>query len=175
MILLGAGYLVAGVMRLTKPAGTVLGDDRPLGWALILWALGDLVISSGFAAPMWCDVIGGAAQVSAAAAIMWVIASCLADVLRQEGRSQLRLAGELTEVSEELEVEHLSRSSMAHDARNAMTAIRTAMLTLERHGPRLDPSMQEQMREGIGTELVRLERLLDQPTATSRSNATTTS
>lgn len=175
MILLGASYYVAGVMRLTKPAVTTMEDDHLLGWALVLWAFGDLLISSGFRAPLWCDVIGGALQVGAAATIVWSAATCLTQVLRQEGRSQLRLAGELTEISDELADEHLSRRSMAHDARNAMTAIRAAMLTLERHGPRLDPSMQEQMRAGIGTELIRLEAMLDQPTTASRASAATTS
>jgi hypothetical protein len=59
--------------------------------------------------------------------------------------------------------EQSGRHRLLHDARNVVAAIRTANVTLERHGERLDPLVQDQLRAAVGSEFVRLQRLFDQP------------
>jgi hypothetical protein len=161
MVVLAAGYYAAGARRLMKSAETATPDDCDLGWALVWFAFSEVVLAVGFRAAPWCGVVGGAIQLSAVLAMVLTVSTSLIRVLKKEGRFQLQLVNDLADVSDAFEGQEVSRRRLTHDARNAMAAIRTAIVTLERYGPRLEPGVQAQIREGIGAEMHRLEELLD--------------
>jgi hypothetical protein len=161
MVSLAAGWFAAGVRRVRfGDSGTSRGD-RAMGCAMIAYAVGDVLLAVTFDTSLRWGVLGAAVQLIAAGIAAWVAVSWLLAVLSRDGIRKLRLVGELADVTTVLADEQSTRQQLLHDARNVVAAIGTATTTLERHGHRLEPVVQAQLRDAVGSELVRLQRLLD--------------
>lgn len=165
-----AGWLGVGAMRL-RVTRAVRQGDRALGAALVGYGLGNALIAVTLAGHLRWGIAGASLQLVAAAfaaraAISWLLA-----LLSTDGTVKLRLQGELSDVSVVLEGEILMRRRLQHDARNVVAAVRAATTTLERHGDHIDAETQEQLRRGVGSELGRLQRLLDAPGEAPRRTA----
>jgi signal transduction histidine kinase len=137
--------------------------ERVLGWAFLAFGLGDALLALAFDFGLSCGVIGVALQLVATAGAASVAVSWLMSSLSRDGSRRLRLASELADVSDVLAEEQSMRHRLTHDARNVVAAIRTATITLERHGDRLEPVVQERLRDTVGSEFDRLQDLFEQP------------
>jgi hypothetical protein len=164
MSVLALGWVVAGARRLTLREPTVATPgDRALGWSLIALGLGDILLAVTLKTDLRWAVVGAAVQLIGAAGAASIAVSWLLAVLSRDGSRKLRLAAELADVTNVLADEQSVRHHLLHDVRNVVTAIRAATITLERHGDRLDESVQDQLRLAVGAEFERLQLLLDQP------------
>jgi hypothetical protein len=160
MALLSVGWMAVGLARVIDPSDPPVSGEARLGWALVGFGLGDILLAVGIGSSLRWAAVGAVVQLIAAAAAAWVAVSALTTVLGQLGGLRLQLAGELNEVANVLADEQSIRRSLVHDARNVVMAIRTANLTLERHGERLEPQLQEHLQRSIGAEFGRLQDLL---------------
>jgi hypothetical protein len=164
MSLLAFGWIAAGARRFaTGDPPIAPPGERALGWSLIAFGVGDLFLAISMRTDLSWGVVGVAIQLVGAAGVASVAVSWLLTALSRDGDRRLRLAGELADVTTVLADEQSGRHRMLHDARNVVTAIRTATVTLERHGDRLDPTVQDQLRAAVGSEFDRLQNLFDQP------------
>jgi hypothetical protein len=160
---LGLGWIVAGAMRTRITASAMsLPGGRAFGWSIIAFGVGDLFLAVSLGTDLRWGAIGVAVQLVGAAAAASIAVSWLLTVLSRDGNRKLSLVGELADVTSVLANEQSGRHRLLHDARNVVAAIRTANVTLERHGDRLDPDVQDQLRSAVGSEFVRLQRLFDQ-------------
>jgi hypothetical protein len=164
MVLLSVGWVVAGVRRIILAASprSVTGELM-LGWSFIVIGAGGVLLAVAFDAGLRWGVAGVAVQLVGAAGAAGVSVAWLMSVLSRDGNRKLRLAGELADVTTVLADEQTVRHQLVHDARNLVAAIRTATITLERHGDRLDPDVQGQLQAAVGTEFARLQELLETP------------
>jgi hypothetical protein len=163
MAALSIGWVAAGAQRfgLDERPGSLPGE-RALGWALIAFGLGDVLVAVALDTNLHWAVAGVAIQAIGAAGASAVAVSWLLTLLNHDSDRRLRLVGELSEVRTVLADEQSGRHRLVHDARNVVAAIRTASGTLERHGGRLDPDVQDRLRTAVGSEFERLLQLLDQ-------------
>jgi hypothetical protein len=161
MGLLSAGWIAVGLIRVAKRSRDLAPDARALGWALLGYGLGDVLLTVSLGSAFeWADA-GAAVQLVAAAVAAKATVSCLTSVLEHDGSHRMRLVGELTDVATVLADEQSIRRSLVHDATNVVTAIRAATTTLQRHSDKISPELQEQLQETIGAEFGRLQALLD--------------
>jgi hypothetical protein len=158
---LAAGWIAAGLLRIVKPAALAATGECTFGWSLVAIGGGDVLFGLGLGGELRWAVAGAALQLCGAIGVVRVAVGSLTAVLALFGNLRLQLAGELTEVSNVLADEKSIRHSLLHDARNVVTAIRAANVTLERHGDRLDEQLQEHLRTTIGSEFGRLQELLE--------------
>jgi hypothetical protein len=163
--LVAAGWLVAGARRVLRrnsagPQGWSSGE-RAMGWAMICYAIGDVLLAVTFFTDLRWGVVGVALQLVGAAVAASVSVSWLLAVLLRYGNRSLVLGGELADVTTVLADEQSVRRRLLHDARNVVSAIDTATVTLARHGHRLEPAVQEKLRGAVGSEFARLQVLLD--------------
>jgi len=163
--LVAAGWLIAGARRVLRrdlagPQGWSRGE-RAMGWAMICYAIGDVLLGVTFFTDLRWGVVGVALQLVGAAFAASVAVSWLLAVLLRDGNRSLVLGGELADVTTVLADEQSIRRRLLHDARNVVSAIDTATVTLARHGHRLEPAVQEQLRGAVGSEFARLQVLLD--------------
>jgi hypothetical protein len=164
MSALALGWIAAGVRRVRiGESPTSAPGERALGWSLIAFGVGDVLLAVSLGTDLQWGVLGVAVQLLGAVAAASISVSWLLTLLSHDGTRKLLLAGELADVSSVLADEQSGRHRLLHDARNVVAAIRTANVTLERHGERLDPLVQDQLRAAVGSEFVRLQRLFDQP------------
>lgn len=138
------------------------GSRRDVGLALAVagLAVGDALLAWGVAHQPTVAGIAMAVQTLAAAGLLVISVSALERCLGQQGNRTLRLAGELGDTVRVLAEEQSSRQQMLHDARSTLAAIRLANGTLTRYQEQLDEMLQEELRDAVGSELVRLEQLL---------------
>jgi hypothetical protein len=160
---LAVAWVAAGISRLVDTPRRPVPPRRLLGLSLIAFGVGDVFFVVGLLADFRWAVAGAAVQLVGSAGATRMAVSALTGVLSQYSRQRMRLAGELTDVTTVLADEQSIRRSLLHDARNVVTAIRAANVTLERHSDRLDPALQAQLRQAIGTEFGKLQHLLDSP------------
>lgn len=159
---IGVGWVGVGVQRVLQPDAQDGTDCRRMvGFALVAWGLGDFALTFALSGELRWGVAGAAAQLVGASLATWAAVSLLLAQLGLNSARRLRLAGELADVSSVLADEKAVRQTLVHDARNVVAAIRTANVTLERHGERLDPATQAQLRDAIGTEFTKLQSLLE--------------
>jgi hypothetical protein len=155
MSVLAVGWIVAGTRRFgcaarrSAPTG-----QAAMGWSLMLFGLGNVAVAVALETDLRWGVLGVAIQVVGAGGAAAVAVSWLLTVLSHDSNQMLRLAGELA-------AEQSGRRRVAHDARNVIAAIRTANGTLERHGDRLAPEVQDQLRCVVGSEFDRLLEVLE--------------
>jgi hypothetical protein len=177
---LGVAWIGAGLQRVTAPVGSgSMAGGRAMGWALIAWGVGDLMLAIALRDGLAWGVGGAALQLIGAAVVSWNAVRWLLRVLGHDGSRNLHLLGELADVTTDLADEQSFRRQLQHDAINVVAAIRVATVTLERHGERLDSAVQEQLRTTVGAEFDRLQLLLDPlpdtPSATEPASARTRS
>jgi hypothetical protein len=159
---LAVGWSTAGMRRVTsRNSAAASAGDRAMGWAMITYAAGDILLAVTFLTNMRWGVIGVAFQLLGAGLAAWVAVSWLLAILSRDGTRKLWLVGELADVTTVLADEQSIRNKLLHDARNVVAAIDTATVTLARHGHRLEPAVQEQLRGAVGSEFARLQVLLD--------------
>lgn len=157
-VLLACGW-VAAAARYARPSA-----DAPAHPGLAAVAAG-LAVSDGLLAlgvVHHPTVAAGAMAVRALTAAWALLISYtrLERCLGRQGSRTLRLAGELGDTVQVLAHEQVARSQMLHDARSTLAAIRLANGTLTRYQEELDEMLQAELREAVGSELIRLEELL---------------
>jgi hypothetical protein len=171
-IAIGVGWVAVGLRRAFHPEARDRSDcPRAIGCALIAWGVGDFALIWALSGDLRWGVVGAAVQLLGSALSAGAAVSLLLAELGNDSARRLRLAGELADVSNVLADEQSVRQSLLHDARNVVAAIRTANITLERHGDRLDPAVQEQLRDAVGSEFTKLQSLLD-PAPPTKSKMT---
>lgn len=138
------------------------GGRRDVGMAVAVGGLafGDGILAWGIAHHPTIASIGMAVQTLAAGGLVVISVTALERCLGQQGNRTLRLAGELGDTVRVLAEEQSARQQMLHDARSTLAAIRLANGTLSRYQEQLDEMLQAELREAVGSELVRLEQLL---------------
>jgi hypothetical protein len=143
------------------------------------WGVGDIMLAIALRDGLAWGVSGVALQLIGAAVVSWNAVRWLLRVVGHDGSRNLHLLGELADVTTVLADEQSFRRQLQHDAINVVAAIRVATVTLERHGERLDPAVQEQLRTTVGSAFDRLQLLLDPlpdaPSATEPASARTRS
>jgi signal transduction histidine kinase len=164
MIVLSLGWIVAGMRRIST-AGSVraVTGERAFGWSLVAFGFGDVLLAISLHADLVWGVFGVAAQLAGSVGAATVAVAWLVAELSRDGNRKFRLGAELADVTTVLADEQSERRQMLHDARNVLTAIHAATVTLERHGDRLDPVVQDQLRTAVGSEFERLQSLFNQP------------
>jgi hypothetical protein len=161
---LAAAWIGAGLQRVTAPVGSGwTAGGRAMGWALIAWGVGDIMLAIAQRDGLAWGVGGAALQLIGAAVVSWNAVRWLLRVVGHDGSRNLHLLGELADVTTVLADEQSFRRQLQHDAINVVAAIRVASVTLERHGERLDPAVQHQLRTTVGAEFDRLQSLLNPP------------
>jgi hypothetical protein len=169
LTVIGVGWVAIGLRRAFEPEARDRTDcPRVIGLALVAWGVGDCGLIFALTGDLRWGVAGAAAQLLGSALSAGAAISLLLGELGDDSARRLRLAGELADVSSVLADEQSVRHSLLHDARNVVAAIRTANITLERHGERLDPAVQEQLRDAVGSEFAKLQSLLE-PTPPTKS------
>jgi hypothetical protein len=158
---LAVAWVAAGISRLVNTTRRPVPPRRLLGLSLIAFGVGDVLFVIGLLSDFRWAVAGAAIQLVGAAGATRMAVSALTGVLAQYSRQRLRLAGELTDVTTVLADEQSIRRGLLHDARNVVAAIRAATVTLERHSDRLDPGLQAQLRQTVGSEFGKLQQLLE--------------
>lgn len=159
----GLALVAAGWLAVAGCYLRAVSDDPSLR-ALAATAAG---LSFGDAILAW-SVFGHPAVAATAMAVHTVAASwalvvsfaMVEQCLGQQGNRTLRLAGELGDTAQVLAQEQAARHQMLHDARSTLAAIRLANGTLTRYQEELDEMLQADLREAVGSELVRLEEML---------------
>lgn len=129
----------------TAVAGIAISDGL-LAWALFHHPTVAVMAAAGL------GLAGGGALI--------VSVTDLQRCLGLQGSRALRLAGELGDTVRVLAGEQAARQEMLHDARSTLAAIRLANGTLSRYQEQLDEMLQAELRDAVGSELVRLEHLL---------------
>jgi hypothetical protein len=158
---LAVAWVAAGISRLVSTTRRPVPSRRLLGLSLVAFGVGDLFFVIGLLSDFRWAVVGAAIQLVGAAGATRMAVSALTGVLAQYSRLRLRLAAELTDVTTVLADEQSIRRGLLHDARNVVAAIRAATVTLERHSDRLDPALQAQLRQTVGSEFGKLQHLLE--------------
>jgi signal transduction histidine kinase len=162
MALLAAGWLAAAARRLLGTSGEPRrARELWLGPVMICFGVGDVGLALALRHGVAWGIVGSAVQLIASAGMLVVATSWLLEGLRRDGNRMLRIAGELHDRTEILATEQAMQERLVHDARNMLAAIRTANVTLDRYGQRLDEPAQERLRGAVGSEFDRLSRLLD--------------
>jgi hypothetical protein len=166
--ILAVGWSVVGGQRLIwpDPRGTPR-CEQVIGAAMVAWGIGDVGLLLAAQWGLRWGVASAAVQLVGAALLAWASVTMLVTALSRDSIRRLTLAGELGDVSSMLADEQSLRQVLLHDASNVVAAIRAANLTLERHSERLDPAVQTQLREAMGTEVSKLQSLLDPATLAS--------
>lgn len=156
--LVAIAWLVAaaGYLRRSAPDGL----DRSL--ALVVAGLGvaDGILAVSFGDHLTVAASAMVVQAVAAAGALIVSSRGLERVLGRQGSGTLRLAGELGDAVRVLAEEQATRQRLLHDARSTLSAVRLANGTLTRYQEQLDGMLQEELRQAVSTELVRLEQML---------------
>jgi len=164
LAVLAAAWIGVGLQRFTtSPGDGSIAGGHVLGGALVAWGVGDSMLAVALGNGVGWAVVGAAFQLVGAAVVAWLAVSWLLRVLSHDGNRNLRLLGDLAEVTTVLADEQSFRRRLQHDASNVVAAIRVASVTLERHAERLDPEVQDQLRKTVGDEFARLQLLLNPP------------
>jgi signal transduction histidine kinase len=153
------GWLVAAA-GYARPQASGGPNQRGLAGAVAGIAVSDGLLAWGLADHPTGATVAAAGLVLAGGAALGVSATGLQRCLGLQGSRTLRLAGELGDTVRVLAGEQEARQQMLHDARSTLAAIRLANGTLTKYQEQLDEMLQNELREAMGSELVRLEHLL---------------
>jgi signal transduction histidine kinase len=150
MAALALGWAIAGARR---AIGAHPRSELLLGTAYIVFGAGNVPLGLALTGSMRWAVVGAWLQLIAACVIAWIAVAAMMRLLRQDADRSLAIAGELAD-------ERVGQRRMIHEARNVISAVRVATEVLERNGESLDPVVQAQLRDSIGSEFNRLQQLL---------------
>ncbi len=143
---------------------------KPAGWrtsvhwsttSLVLLASAEVARALAAGHPTPWALSGTCLTLAAAAAALTGATQDVLDAYGSTSRRLLSVTTDLADSEQLIEAEERQQRQLVHDARNVLTALRTASGTLERYEERLDEDTKHRLRSAITGELTRLQRLID--------------
>lgn len=159
VVLTAAAWFAAAAGYL-RPTARDLPSRYELAAVVAGWGFGDVLLAWGLDDQLSTAAAATAVQTVAALGALLVGVAEVERCLGRQGSRALRLAGELGDTVSVLAQEQAARRQLLHDARSTLAAIRLANGTLTRYQQQLDEMLQDELRESVDSELVRLEHML---------------
>lgn len=149
-------FLLSCVLYRKKPTSTGL-------WMTAVTAI--YALSSGTTTALssrpWGLVAGQTGFLLSSSLALTAASWELRGTVKSQDRYVLDLSTGLDAMREEMERERADVDERLHDLRNAVTAVRSADITLRRYAAKLDETTRESLAEAISTELGRLQTLIE--------------